>query len=1080
MTERQVTIKVDVQENGAGDRLETIKKQMAAIQGSVIKSRLQLDIQGQEQLTHFRRQLAATQKVAQSTLKVNVVGEDRIKSLTKSLEQAREQAKSVASGSTYRQAALFSPAATPLASTAKSRVLAASQTTIIPAERASTARRQVIRAVQDTQPKIEPTFVNVIAALENAARALEKASFAVPSPRQSGKRGIVTPETSLSAKRSAQRSEALADLSTLGGANARAKLQSSRTKAAPPVSALADLGSMSGALTSKAIPPLVQYQQMLGGVMRAGKAIGPGIISGLRGVSSEFQRQKELAAFWGISGWQQGIISAKSALSGFLATGGQGFTSWLQKSSANLAQYRTALAGATAVLIGMAAAAALSSKHSQNYIKSTLDTGLMKRKLTDKAGAEKWIESAQGTDWSAGRDSRMGVFQTVLSKNKAIGQQQAQKATEDIEKFFFANQEMLQKKGFGSAEQLASAISAPELSMDDATKFEDIFGLGFSRMSATARLGRLGTEAKDIDIDKAVQARPDEVLSKRLTATTAAMGDAVLPALNSVLGGFIQLSDIIGKIPGLGKAMGWGAVLMGAAAAGLIVVSMLGSLIPGIVLMKNAVMGETAAKYANITATYANSAASKAAAAGQWLLNAAMSANPLGIAIIAIAGLIVVLYALEKKFGLVTKAWKAFSESSTGKGIIGYIEDGKKAIEGMLASLNKAYKSGGVGGILKVALGAILSTSPLFKMVAFIYDILRKLWQNSATLNKLAASGSGLLQRVVDFFTWLLDAIKSGVQWIKDGLGITKQDAKTKMEEQAKKEGLVWQEAIGDNPAQWYKNGTAVGTNAGSDRLKRLKADYDNAPNSVFSKIGEVISGAMSNIKALFDPVLTPLSTAIGSLVKWLKSIFGNGDDETTTIPPAPMYHTGSDGKTYQGDTEVVDRTDVFGNKQKTFAPLKPDATPAAPAAPSSNFNKIGAQEVNLGLSAASGATYKFDPASANAKKILGMASGGSIIGSGLLVGHEREEVNPANVVAGGKTTLERINEMFSGARGNTGGQSISISAPITVQVGSVDSSIDLERALEKAGDEFDRKLLFRLRNQLDNGNTRGIGYLRG
>lgn len=80
-----------------------------------------------------------------------------------------------------------------------------------------------------------------------------------------------------------------------------------------------------------------------------------------------------------------------------------------------------------------------------------------------------------------------------------MGQKASQKATEDIEKYFFANQEMLRKKGFESAEQLASAISAPQLIGEDATKFEDIFSLGFSRMTPQARLGRLSTEAKDID-----------------------------------------------------------------------------------------------------------------------------------------------------------------------------------------------------------------------------------------------------------------------------------------------------------------------------------------------------------------------------------------------------------------------------------------------------------------------------------------------------------------------------------------------------------------------------------------------------
>lgn len=43
----------------------------------------------------------------------------------------------------------------------------------------------------------------------------------------------------------------------------------------------------------------------------------------------------------------------------------------------------------------------------------------------------------------------MSIFQTVLY----IGKKGAQKVTEDIEKYFFANQEMLRKRDFESAEQ---------------------------------------------------------------------------------------------------------------------------------------------------------------------------------------------------------------------------------------------------------------------------------------------------------------------------------------------------------------------------------------------------------------------------------------------------------------------------------------------------------------------------------------------------------------------------------------------------------------------------------------------------
>ncbi|MDI9416185.1 MAG: hypothetical protein QM438_00315, partial [Euryarchaeota archaeon] len=106
------------------------------------------------------------------------------------------------------------------------------------------------------------------------------------------------------------------------------------------------------------------------------------------------------------------------------------------------------------------------------------------------------------------------------------------------------------------------------------------------------------------------------------------------------------------------------------------------------------------------------------------------------------------------------------------------------------------------------------------------------------------------------------------------------------------------------------------------------------------------------------------------------------------------------------------------------------------------------------------------------------MDSGGSIIGSGALIGHSGEQIDNASVVADGDTTLARINRAFT-----TGGQGGSITVgdtTININVDRMDSDIDLERALAKAGDEFDRLLMFKLRNPLDSGSLRGIGYLRG
>ncbi|MFA5378342.1 MAG: hypothetical protein WC455_21490 [Dehalococcoidia bacterium] len=945
MTERTVTIGISIAGASAAEsQLAAIRKQMDTIQGTVLKTSVQLNIQGQEQLTHFRRQLAAAQGTAQSTLKVNVEGGDQVRALQQQILKAKSQAKNIDLSTTYRQVALFQPT--------------------------------------------------------------EKMAVA-----------------------------------------ARARMATARPDTAS-TSAAKDFSALGSAITAKTIPPLAQYQSMLSSVLKAGVAIGPGVVSALGRVSAEFARQKELAAFWGISGFQQGVISFKSALSGFLSGSGTGFTGWLQNASANLAQYRTALTVAAAAMIGMAAAAALSSKHSQNYIKSTLNSRLMARKLPDKEGAEKWIESAQGTDWSAGRDSRMGTFQTVLSKNKGMGQKAAQKATEDIEKYFFANQEMLQKKGIASAEQLASEISAPQLTGDSAAKFEDIFGLGFSTISAPARLARLGTEApNDKELEGAVNARPDEVLSKRVTATTQAMGDAVLPALNTVLGGFIKLSDIIGKIPGLGKAMGWGAVLLAAASAGLVMVSMVGSLIPGLMTVIGLI-----SKAGIVT---------RLMAAAQWVLNVAMSANPLGIAIMAIAGLIVVLYALEKKFGLLTKTWQAFSNSSIGKGIFAYIESGKKSIEDLLATLGKAFRGGGMKGVVTMALDALGSASPMVKVLLILVDFIRKLYNNSNVLNKLFTGAATIWKAANDFLLGLWGTLKSLWSWLLSAIpGAKKELKRQEMVELADKQGLKFK--AGTN--QFYKEGGGVV--APSGKLAALFKEYQDLPGFAegiadavkqgISGIGETIAakinGALEGIKtAITDalsniPGFTSMVEALGNLKTKLEEFIQTIKDNW------PSWAGGGAGEA---------------------PPVDPSTPPVAPTAYIHVDGTPGTMSAEV---------YKTLGADQQAAWKPQMARGGQIRATGSLIGHGGEMIDNAATVETGKTTLSRINEIFAerGSQLVGGGQSISISAPISIHVDKIDSSVDLETALAKAGDEFDRKLLFRLRNSLENGSTRGIGYLRG
>ena len=136
------------------------------------------------------------------------------------------------------------------------------------------------------------------------------------------------------------------------------------------------------------------------------------------------------------------------------------------------------------------------------------------------------------------------------------------------------------------------------------------------------------------------------------------IGGKFLPALNDVTGelnnnfgpflaeagrnleGFGGwLRDNAGWLQGTATAVGiFGGAL---AALGLMgYISSLGGLSGALTLLQGKIVASTVVTYAQQAALLVASGASKVFAAGQWLVNAALSANPIGIVVLALAGLV--------------------------------------------------------------------------------------------------------------------------------------------------------------------------------------------------------------------------------------------------------------------------------------------------------------------------------------------------------------------------------------------------------------------------------------------------------
>jgi hypothetical protein len=489
------------------------------------------------------------------------------------------------------------------------------------------------------------------------------------------------------------------------------------------------------------------------------------------------------------------------------------------------------------------------------------------------------------------------------------------------------------------------------------------------------------------------------------------MGDAVLPPLLAIMNMFVKLSDIVGKIPGLGGALGWAAVLTGIAAAGLTVISVMAGLIGPLGMVIGLIKG---AHLATVAFT-----------AAQWLLNVALTANPVGVVIVAIVALIGVLYLLEKKFGVVTKAWNALKAG--------------------MSSLGGAFKDAGGMGVLKIAVDTLVASNPMLKILLFQVDFLKKIWLGGETLNKIMGGAMTIWQSIGQSVSW----IGQFVSWIGDIL-------------------TTIQNTLGGG-AGGVADKVLGGAGAAVQSVVNAAGDFLNPQNPAAASAHPGTDNAGNPLP--FEPDLWYSSKDSGQWRKGSDLIkeWGPRVNDARDLYKNAASATNPTEKS-SGGSGTVTKTDVAGNTYSAPAPAKADSSKSYVT-----YGDNGTFDVH---NTETGAVSKGFKTEKEAKdSIPKMAVGGTIIGSGSIIGHAGEEVSPASAVVGAKSTLERMSEAAEGGRGG----SITVGGTtININVDRMDSDIDLERALAKAGDEFDRLLMFRLRNPLDSGSLRGIGYLRG
>lgn len=246
-----------------------------------------------------------------------------------------------------------------------------------------------------------------------------------------------------------------------------------------------------------------------------------------------------------------------------------------------------------------------------------------------------------------------------------------------------------------------AAASGKSTSMVEKT----IKTIGTAPEASVAALRKLGaiTDEQALQAEKMLKhgktAEAQQFLVANAYKATKGAAEAQQTASEKLSLQWAELQETVGTklLPVLNQLMEWGMKFVTWVTSGSkeskVFIAVVGALVAGLAALKLATIAASVASNTAMVAQKAWSAMTKVATAAQWLWNAAMSANPLGLivaAIVALIALVVVLWKKNETFRrIVLAVWE-----SVKKAVVAVWEGIKKAamvVFGALKSYVMAY-----------------------------------------------------------------------------------------------------------------------------------------------------------------------------------------------------------------------------------------------------------------------------------------------------------------------------------------------------------------------------------------------------
>ena len=541
----------------------------------------------------------------------------------------------------------------------------------------------------------------------------------------------------------------------------------------------------------------------------------------------------------------------------------------------------------------------------------------MARKGIDTKPIDEFIAKAEGTGYTT-TGTRRDIADTLLTRTNLRGAKM-ESTTKSIEDLYFQNSYDLNKNGITSARDFSDLLTKKTLGPGDRQALIDIgfMNKNAKTMSVSNRLRAAQKQGAGIDEATLAAQDPYQAFLNRLSETSGKVGKTMVEPMNMVLGKVNDMLDLINNIPGAPGLIALVAVLMAAAGGAsllLTVLQPLGGVLKGLKLAETM---KGMSGISGITKLFS----------GGGSLSALM--NPY----VALAALAAIILVVAYKTGVLQKAWDKFTQSAIGKDIMSGLQDVADFIGGLMDQLSKWYEASGKNQMLDVFFTLVEVLGTAWDFIDKIYSTMRSGGANPILAGIAAISaapmalGMGvaktitgkdpaellgwivdqdknivrwivttfpffariheILKKVLSVFEWLYSLISGMVSFLKDALGITKEQKKS-----------TWEKAMDASGVKW-QNGKYVQNTAGREgweiinpetsisnykHIEKLRGKYEDAPaglaglaDGIAKAVKEGISGIGTDIANAIKglvmeiPGMPELAQAIADLQTWLE-----------------------------------------------------------------------------------------------------------------------------------------------------------------------------------------------------------------